>query len=65
VVEGYGKLVKRILRDHGFEKLRSGKGDHEIWWNPGTKRQVTVDSGTHSRYTAQETLKQAGIKARI
>jgi len=24
VVEGYGKLVKRILRDHGFEKLRSG-----------------------------------------
>jgi hypothetical protein len=32
VVDGYGKLVKRILREHGFEKLRSGKGDHEIWW---------------------------------
>ncbi len=65
MVEGYGKLVKRILREHGFEKLRSGKGDHEIWWDPKTKRQVTVDAGTRSRYTAQETLKQAGIKVRI
>ena len=65
MVEGYGKLVKRILREHGFEKLRSGKGDHEIWWNPETKRQVTVDSGTRSRFLAQETLKQAGIKARL
>jgi len=34
VVEGYGKLVKRILREHGLKKLRSGKGDHEVWWNP-------------------------------
>jgi predicted RNA binding protein YcfA (HicA-like mRNA interferase family) len=65
VVDGYGKLVKRILRDHGFEILRRGKGDHEIWWNPTTRRQVTVDEGTRSRYTAQETLKQAGIKVRI
>ena len=65
MVEGYGKLVKRILRDHGFEKLRSGKGDHEIWWNPDTKQHITVDGGTRSRFTAQETLKQAGIKARL
>ncbi|HET7606609.1 MAG TPA: type II toxin-antitoxin system HicA family toxin [Sphingomicrobium sp.] len=65
MVQGYGKLVKRILREHGFELLRSGKGDHEIWWNPQTKRQVTVDGGTRSRYTAQETLKQAGIKVRV
>ena len=57
MVEGYGKLVKRTLRDHGFEKLRSGKGDHEVWWHPETKHQVTVDSGTRSRFTAQETLK--------
>ena len=65
MVEGYGKLVKRTLRDHGFKKLRSGKGDHEVWWNPETKHQVTVDGGTRSRFTAQETLKQAGIKVRL
>lgn len=65
MVEGYGKLVKRILRENGFEKLRSGKGDHEIWWNPHTRRQVIVDSGMRSRYLAQETLKQAGVKHRL
>lgn len=65
MVEGYGKLVKRILRNHGFTKLRSGKGDHEVWWNAETKQQVTVDAGMRSRFTAQETLKQAGIKVRL
>ena len=65
MLEGYGKVVKRILRDHGFEKLRSGKGDHEVWWSPETKQQVTVDAGMRSRFTAQETLKQAGIKTRL
>lgn len=64
MVEGYGKLVNRILRDHRFEKLRSGKGDHEVWWNPETKHQVTFDSGTRSA-SPRETLKQAGIKVRL
>ena len=64
MVEGYGKLVKRILHKHGWAKLRQAKGDHEIWWNPETRNQVTVDN-THSRYTAQEILKAAGIKHRL
>jgi HicA toxin of bacterial toxin-antitoxin, len=40
---------------------RAGKGDHEIWWSPITKRHVTVDSKIKSRHTANEVLKQAGI----
>lgn len=40
---------------------RDGKGDHEIWYSPITKRYFTVDRGTKSRHTANETLKQAGL----
>ena len=30
--------VTRKLRKLGFEFYRSGKGDHEIWFNPDTKK---------------------------
>ncbi len=64
MVDGYGKLLRRLLRDHGWTILRRGKGDHEVWWNPETKTQVIVDN-TRSRHTAQEILKEAGIKHRL
>lgn len=64
MVDGYGKLIKRLLREHGWTKLRQGKGDHEIWWNPDTKDQVTVDN-TRSRHLAQIILKAAGIDHRL
>ena len=50
-----------ILRAHGFELLRAGKGSHEIWHNPATSRQVTVPRTTKSRHTANDVLKQAGL----
>jgi len=53
--------VKRILRAHGCYWVRPGKGDHEIWFSPITKRNVTVDSKILSRHTANEVLKQAGL----
>jgi predicted RNA binding protein YcfA (HicA-like mRNA interferase family) len=49
------------LRRAGFEFLRSGKGDHEIWRHPKTCITVTVDHGTRSRHVANAILKKAGL----
>jgi len=51
-----------LLRANGFQLLRSGKGNHEIWFNPATRKSVTVPRSTKSRHTANEVLKQAGLK---
>lgn len=58
-----GRQLKRVLLDHGCTFVRYGKGDHEIWHSPITSRNVTVDAGVTSRFTANGTLKQAGIPA--
>ena len=61
MVATYGRDLKRILRDHGCNFVRHGKGDHEIWFSPITGTNFTVDAGTRSRFTANSALKQAGI----
>jgi hypothetical protein len=53
--------VKEILRQHGCSFHRTGKGDHEIWYSPITRRYFPVDSKILSRHTANAVLKQAGI----
>jgi HicA toxin of bacterial toxin-antitoxin, len=65
MVAGYGRELRRILKDHGCTFVRSGKGDHEIWYSPITNLNFTVDAGTAKRFTALASLKQAGIKERI
>ena len=45
--------VTRKLRKLGFEFYRSGKGDHEIWFNPDTKQKTTVP---HHREIKEGTL---------
>jgi hypothetical protein len=57
--------VKRILRDYGCVVVRSGKGDHEIWFSPITKRNFPVDGKILSRHTANAIMKQAGIARRF
>ena len=57
----YEKKVRELLRQNGCYFQRRGKGDHDIWYSPITKRSVTVDSKIKSRYTANEILKQSGI----
>jgi predicted RNA binding protein YcfA (HicA-like mRNA interferase family) len=56
----YRELVS-ILSANGFELLRTGKGSHEIWFNPITNQHVTVPRSTKSRHTANDVLKQAGL----
>jgi predicted RNA binding protein YcfA (HicA-like mRNA interferase family) len=65
MVQGYTKQLKAILREQGWELLRSGKGDHEIWAHPGRPTSLVVDGKIMSRHTANAILKQAGIKARL
>jgi hypothetical protein len=60
VADYYRDLVAR-LRAAGYEFKRSGRGDHEIWWNAETKVSVTVDRKLRSRITANEILKEAGL----
>jgi hypothetical protein len=45
--------------------VRHGKGDHEIWYSPISNRNFTVDAGVKKLFSANATLKQAGIDERI
>ncbi len=58
---GFLRDLKKKLKAGGCEYVRPGKGDHEIWYSPVSKQNFTVDHGTKSRHTANETLKQAGL----
>lgn len=57
----YTKEVRRLLHEAGCRFDRQGRGDHELWWSPITKRKVIVDGKIKSRHTANQTLKQAGL----
>ncbi len=57
----YTPRVKETLRANGCHFERSGRGDHEIWYSPITKRRFPVDGEILSRHTANAVLKQAGI----
>ena len=55
----------RMLKGHGFEELRTGKGSHRQFWNPATKRVVTIAVHTKKDVGAgllNRILNDAGIK---
>jgi hypothetical protein len=54
--------LKRLLREAGCEFRRQGRGDHEIWYSPISRRSFTVDNSIKSRHTANAVLKQAGLE---
>ncbi|MBE7184748.1 MAG: type II toxin-antitoxin system HicA family toxin [Methylobacterium mesophilicum] len=53
--------LKKLLRAQGWELLRHGKGDHDIWHHPKNGRKLTIDHKIKSRHTANAVLKQAGL----
>jgi hypothetical protein len=59
--QGYYHDLVRILRAAGCVFVRSGKGDHEVWFSPVSERNFTVDRGCRSRHTANAILRQAGL----
>ena len=61
----YTRQVKQLLFDNGCYFVRHGKGDHNIWYSPIMNRNFTVDGKIKKRSSANETLKDAGIKHKI
>ena len=61
----YEHVVRDLLREHGCQFVRHGKGDHDIWFSPITNRNFTVDSKIKSRHTANAIMKQSGIDHRF
>jgi predicted RNA binding protein YcfA (HicA-like mRNA interferase family) len=56
----YPALV-RLLLDAGCSLVRHGKGSHEIWFSPLTRRKFTVPKNTTIIHTANGVLKDAGL----
>jgi HicA toxin of bacterial toxin-antitoxin, len=61
MASNYAAAVRRILIAAGCRFDRHGKGDHEIWLCPKSRRPVVVDGNIRSRHTANGILKQAGL----
>lgn len=57
----YEKLVRAELTAHGCTFVRHGKGDHDIWYSPISRRHFTVDGKIKSRHTANAIMKQSGL----
>ena len=61
----YTRRVKKLLSEYGCYFVRQGKGDHEIWYSPIVNQNVSVDGSISNRISANETLKDAGIKQKV
>lgn len=62
---GFYRDLIAFLKEAGCYFVREGVGDHEIWFSPKSKAYFTVDKGSKSRHTANEALKQAGLKKKF
>lgn len=56
----YRELV-RLLRAAGCDFDRQGKGSHEIWYSPITKRRFSVPRNMVKVHTANRILNDAGL----
>jgi hypothetical protein len=57
----YTRALKDILVENRCWFVRRGRGDHEVWESPISRRRFTVDNEIKSRHTANTVLKQAGL----
>jgi predicted RNA binding protein YcfA (HicA-like mRNA interferase family) len=57
----FDRALREKLRAAGCVVVRQGKGSHEIWHSPITKRNFLVPVGIASRHTANAILRQAGL----
>ena len=57
----FDRELRALLRAAGCIFVREGKGSHEIWFSPLTKRSIPVPVGIPSRHTANAILRQAGL----
>jgi predicted RNA binding protein YcfA (HicA-like mRNA interferase family) len=57
----FDRALRELLRAAGCKFVRQGKGSHEIWYSPVTRRNFAVPVGIPSRHTANAILRQAGL----
>jgi predicted RNA binding protein YcfA (HicA-like mRNA interferase family) len=57
----FDRALRELLRTAGCTLVRQGKGSHEIWHSPITRRNFPVPAGISSRHTANAILRQAGL----
>jgi hypothetical protein len=57
----FDRALRDLLRAAGCSFVRQGKGSHEIWYSPITKRNFPVAVGIASRHTANAVLRQSGL----
>ena len=57
----FDRELRRLLTRAGCMFVRRGKGSHEIWYSPITKRRFPIPVGIVSRHTANGVLEQAGL----
>jgi predicted RNA binding protein YcfA (HicA-like mRNA interferase family) len=57
----FDRDLRELLHAAGCKLVRQGKGSHEIWHSPITKRNFPVPVGIASRHTANGVLRQAGL----
>ena len=55
------RTLAEILRKSGCRFERQGKGSHEIWYSPITRRTFTVPANIDNKLLANAILKQAGL----
>ena len=60
-MENFAEPLKKLLAAAGWQILRQGKGDHEIWHDPRTGQKVTVVTFLKSRHLANAILKEARL----
>lgn len=61
MAKSFTPALKKKLTKAGCQFVRSGKGDHDVWYSPITQRRFVVDQAIKSRHTANAVLKQAGL----
>ena len=57
----FDRALGDVLREAGCSFVRQGKGSHEIWHSPITRRNFPVPVNIPSRHTANAILRQAGL----
>ena len=61
----YTRKVKKVLSENGCYFVRRGKGDHDIWYSPVTGLNFSIDGKIKKRSSANETLKDAGLRVKV
>jgi predicted RNA binding protein YcfA (HicA-like mRNA interferase family) len=58
----FDRSLRDLLKASGCYLVRQGKGSHEIWHSPISKKNFPVPVSIPSRHTANAILRQAGLQ---